>query len=154
MIPAGAIDDVCDSIKNGSKLTKKDYDKLLDVCKVAGKNTDEVVEITKFRSFRALKDYLGDPGKDKQWHHIVEQCQAKSTRSGFDISEINKVSNVKATPKKVHEEISKYYSSHQPFVGDNKTVRDWLNGQSFEKQYEFGMEQWEKSMKKYGYPIN
>lgn len=154
VLPAGAIDDICDSIKNGSKLTKKDYDKLLDVCKAAGKNADEVVEATKFSSFRALKEYLGDPGKDKQWHHIVEQCQAKSTRSGFDISEINKVSNVKATPNEVHKEISKYYSSHQPFAGEGKTVRDWLNGQSYEKQYEFGMEQWKKFMKQYGYSID
>ena len=152
-MPAGAIDDVCESIKNGNRLTKKDYDKLLDVCKAAGKNTDEVVEITKFRSFRALKDYLGDPGKDKQWHHIVEQCQAKATRSNFDVSDINKVSNVKATPKKVHEEISKYYSQKQRFT-EGKTFRDWLNGKSFDEQYKYGMEVWETEMKKAGYSIN
>ena len=153
VLPAGAIDDVCESIKNGNRLTKKDYDKLLDVCKAAGKNTDEVVEITKFRSFRALKDYLGDPGKDKQWHHIVEQCQAKATRSNFDVSDINKVSNVKATPKKVHEEISKYYSQKQRFT-EGKTFRDWLNGKSFDEQYKYGMEVWETEMKKAGYSIN
>ena len=153
VLPAGAIDDVCDSIKNGSKLTKKDYDKLLDVCKVAGKNTDEVVEITKFRSFRALKKYLGDPGKDKQWHHIVEQCQAKATRSNFDVSDINKVSNVKATPNDVHKEISRYYSSKHDFTG-NLTFRDWLNGKSYDEQYKYGMQVWETEMKKAGYSIN
>ena len=153
VLPAGAIDDVCESIKNGNKLTKKDYDKLLDVCKAAGKNTDEVVEITKFRSFRALKDYLGDPGKDKQWHHIVEQCQAKATRSNFDVSDINKVSNVKATPNEVHKEISRYYSSKQDFTG-NLTFRDWLNGKSYDEQYKYGMQVWETEMKKAGYSIN
>lgn len=154
ILPAGALDDLADSVKSGKKLTQKEYDKLLDICKASGKNTDEIVKTTKFKNFRHLKKYLGDPGSGKQWHHIVEQCQAKSTRSGFDISEINKVSNVKATPKEVHKEISRYYSSHQPFIENNKTVRDWLNGQSYEKQYEFGLKQWEKFMKQYGYSID
>ena len=152
VLPAGAIDDLADSVKNGSKLTQKEYDKLIDICKASGKNTDEIVEATKFKSFRQLKKYLGDPGSGKQWHHIVEQCQAKSTRSGFDISEINKVSNVKATPKEVHKEISRYYSSKQEFTG-NLTFRDWLNGKSYEEQYEYGIERWEYYMKLYGYSI-
>jgi hypothetical protein len=46
VLPAGAIDDVCESIKNGSKLTKKDYDKLVDVCKAAGKNADDIIQIS------------------------------------------------------------------------------------------------------------
>ncbi len=32
-----------------------------------------------------------------------------------------------------------YYSSKQDFTGGG-TVRDWLNGQSFADQYEFGMD--------------
>ncbi len=153
ILPTGVIDDVCDSVKNGSKLTKSDYNKLIEVCEAAGKNSDEVVQVTKFSSFKALKEYLGDPGKDKQWHHIVEQCQAKATRSNFDVTDINKVSNVKATPNDVHKDISAFYSSKQPFT-NGKTVRDWLNGQSYEIQYEFGIEQWEKFMKQHGYSID
>ena len=139
-------------MKNGKKLTQKEYDKLLDIYKAAGKSTDEIVEVTKFKSFRQLKKYLGDPGEGKQWHHIVEQCQAKTKRSGFDISEINKVSNVKATPKDVHKEISKYYSSKQRFT-EGKTFRDWLNGKSYDEQYKRGMEVWEREMKKAGYSV-
>ncbi|MCR5105749.1 MAG: hypothetical protein K6B68_15045 [Eubacterium sp.] len=152
VLPASALDDLADSVKNGSKLTQKEYDKLLDIYKAAGKSTDEIVEVTKFKSFRQLKKYLGDPGKGKEWHHIVEQCQAKAKRSGFDISEINKVSNVKATPKDVHKEISRYYSSKQDFTG-NLTFRDWLNGKSYDEQYKYGIETWEREMKKAGYSI-
>jgi hypothetical protein len=32
-----------------------------------------------------------------------------------------------------------YYSSIRPFTGGG-TVRDWLTGQSFADQYEFGMD--------------
>ena len=38
-----------------------------------------------------------------------------------------------------HAKISGYYSSKQAFTG-GKTVRDWLAGQSYEKQFEFGMQ--------------
>lgn len=71
----------------------------------------------------------------------------------FDVLDINKVSNVKATPNDVHKDISAFYSSKQPFTNE-KTVRDWLNGQSYEKQYEFGLDQWEKFMKQLGYSID
>lgn len=158
ILPVGAVDDICDSLKRGSKLTGNDYAKLIDICEAAGKNADEVVECTKFHSFKALKRYLGDPGVDnlghkKQWHHIVEQCQAKARRSGFDVSDINQVSNIMATPKEVHKDISKYYSRIDDFTG-GKTVRDWLNGKSFEFQYEFGIEQWKKYMTMHGYSVD
>lgn len=158
ILPIGAIDNILDSLKNGSKFTSNDYAKLIDVCEAAGKSADEVVECTKFRNFRALKKYLGDPGLDnlgrkQEWHHIVEQCQAKATRSGFDVSDINQVSNIRATPKDVHKEISNYYSGKDAFT-NGKSVRDWLIGQSFEYQYEFGLERWEFYMRKNGYLIN
>ena len=35
--------------------------------------------------------------------------------------------------------VSGYYSSKQAFTGGN-TVRGWLTGQSYEKQFEFGMQ--------------
>lgn len=158
ILPIGAIDNILDSLKNGSKFTSNDYAKLINVCEAAGKSADEVVECTKFRSFRALKKYLGDPGLDnlgrkKEWHHIVEQCQAKAKRSGFDVSDINQVSNIMATPKDVHKEISKFYSS-SPGFANGKTVRDWLNGQSFEAQYEFGLKYWKDTMISYGYSVD
>ena len=154
VLPSSALDNLVNAVKSGENMTASDYNKIVDLCKAAGKNVDEIEGATKFRSFRALKKHLGDPGTNKQWHHIVEQCQAKKRRSAFDIKEINSVANVRATPKEVHKEISRYYSSHQPFAEEGKTVRDWLNGQSYEKQYEFGLEQCEKFMKQYGYSID
>lgn len=42
-------------------------------------------------------------------------------------------------PAAVNQAKANYYSSIRPFTG-GRTVRDWLNGQSFEQQYSFGME--------------
>ena len=152
IFPVGTVENIANSVKNCERITKADYDTFLIIYESAGKNADELIEVTKFKSFKALKEYLGDPGKDKQWHHLVEQCQVKKTRSGFKVEDINTVSNVRATPKDVHKDISAFYSSKQPFT-NGKTVRDWLNGQSYEAQYKFGIEQWEKFMKQHGYSI-
>ena len=112
----------------------------------------KVTTKTGFASFSKLKSAIGRAGDGRAWHHIVEQCQAKSTRSGFDVKDINTATNVKATPKEVHKEISRYYSSKQKFT-NGKTVRDWLNGQNFDKQFELGLEKWEEFMTQFGYPI-
>ena len=152
ILPAGTIDNIIRSVKQGDDITEANFKRITDICEASGKNADEVIGVTKFSSFTALKKYLGDPGENKEWHHIVEQCQAKSTRSGFDVKDINTAANAKATPKEVHKEISRYYSSKQKFT-NGKTVRDWLNGQDFDKQFEFGLEKWEEFMTQFGYPI-
>ena len=92
-----------------------------------------------FASFDALKKFLGSPGAGRQWHHIVEQCQAKTTRAGFSNLWINNTNNVVSVSEKVHQEISAYYSSIQSFT-NGLTVRNWLNTQSFEEQFKFGIE--------------
>jgi hypothetical protein len=51
---------------------------------------------------------------------------------------INNSNNVINISTKVHQKISAYYSSIQPFTNGLR-VRDWLAGQSFQKQYEFGV---------------
>ena len=90
-----------------------------------------------FSSFNALKTFLGSPGNNKEWHHIVEQCQEKSSRSGFSSKLINSVGNAISVSKDIHTKISAHYSSKQSFT-NGKTVRDWLNKQPFQKQYEYG----------------
>ena len=87
-----------------------------------------------------------------EWHHIVEQCQAKPSRSGFSISDINTKANVRATPREVHEETSKYYSSKHDFT-DNKTFRDWLTGKSFDEQLQYGIKVWKDKMLEAGYDV-
>ena len=99
-----------------------------------------------FNSFKELKEYLGIPGKGKAWHHIVEQAQIK--RSGFLLKKVNNVNNIIAIPHgkgSVHAKISGFYSS-KPDFANGLTVRQWLKGQSFEKQFSFGM----KILKRYG----
>ncbi len=43
-----------------------------------------------------------------------------------------------AVPREVNQRIADYYSKKQPFTG-GKTVREWLDSQSYEKQKEFGL---------------
>lgn len=40
--------------------------------------------------------------------------------------------------KSVHQQISAYYSSIQP-ISNGMTVRNWLAGQSYQAQYDFGI---------------
>ena len=86
-----------------------------------------------FKSFSSLKRALGPAGEGKQWHHIVEQSQV----GRFGPEAIHNVDNVVAIPTDIHRKISGFYSSKQPFTGD-QTVRQWLSGQSFEQQRAFG----------------
>jgi hypothetical protein len=71
-----------------------------------------------------------------QWHHIVEQCQAAQ----FGQRPVQSIENIVALPEKAHRELNAFYSSKQQIYHPN-TVREWLRRQSFEAQYEFGMEQ-------------
>ena len=89
-----------------------------------------------FRSFDAFKKALGPAGEGKVWGHLVEQCQANCTRAGFPSRLINNTKNVVKMPKAVKQAMADYYSSITRFTG-GKTVRNWLNSQSFKKQQEF-----------------
>lgn len=97
--------------------------------------TEEIGEQKSWPSYRAAKNDLGTvPGTEL--HHIVEQTQAKPERSGFDIERVNGSDNLARTPIDVHRRISAHYSSKlDPLAG---TVRDTLNGESWEDQYEYG----------------
>ena len=97
-----------------------------------------------FDTFDKLKKHLGSAGEDSQWHHLVEQCQIK--RSGFSPKQIHNTTNVVPVNSKIHGRISGFYSSKQPFT-DGLTVREWLTGQSFQKQYDFGIKIYLKYVK-------
>ena len=83
-----------------------------------------------------LLKYLGRAPEGMQWHHIVEQSQVAQ----FGQRAIHSVENVIAIPVEAHQRLSAFYSSKQPFSEPNK-VREWLRGQSFQAQYEFGLQQ-------------
>ena len=89
-----------------------------------------------FDTFGKLKKEIGSPGVGNEWHHIVEQSQI--AKSGFSPQMIHNTSNITSISKSTHRAISGYYSSIQPFT-NGVTVRNWLAGQSFSAQYEFGI---------------
>ena len=91
-----------------------------------------------FDNFNALKKNLGSAGEGKAWHHIVEQSQIQ--KSGFSPQQIHNTNNVIAVDSATHAKISGYYNSIDPRLSDSMRVRDWLAGQSFETQYQFGMD--------------
>ena len=90
-----------------------------------------------FESFSQAKKALGPAGEGNQWHHIVEQSQTKTTRAGFPSQLVQNPDNLVALDKTTHKQISALYSSKQP--GTPMTVRDYLNTQTFDQQYSFGM---------------
>jgi hypothetical protein len=103
-----------------------------------GKYGDDIAGFVKrFDSFDEFKKYMGGAGEGKQWHHIVEQAQA--AKSGFTQQMINSTDNVLAIDKAVHQKISAIYNLNISGKGSAR-VRDWLAGQSFENQFEFGLD--------------
>ncbi len=96
----------------------------------------------RFSTFKALKNSLGSAGKGRQWHHIVEQCQIKTSRAGFSKYWVHNSNNVINITDDVHQLISNFYSSipnKQVVNTGGKVFRDWLNGMSFEQQYKWGI---------------
>lgn len=91
-----------------------------------------------YKSFSELKKVVGSPGEGNQWHHIVEQSQIN--KSGFSSQMINNTNNITSISQSTHRQISGYYSSIQPSFSEGLRVRDWLAGQSFQAQYEFGLD--------------
>ena len=89
-----------------------------------------------YDSFKAFKKANGPAGPGKEWHHIVEQSQI--AKSGFSPKQIHNKNNMVAIDKDVHGKITGYYNSKQWFT-DNLSVRNWLAGQSFDFQYNYGM---------------
>ena len=91
--------------------------------------------VRRFRSFSELKRKLGPAGEGKVWHHIVEQ--RKPLVAKFGAEAIHSTENVVSVSREVNQAIANYYSRIRPFTG-GKTVRKWLETQSFAKQTKFG----------------
>ncbi len=87
-----------------------------------------------FASFRAFKRNAGRAGDDHHWHHIVEQHRAKE----FGAKRIHHPDNLVRVKDTTHYKITGYYQGKDRFTR-GLTVRQWLDGTSFEFQYEFGL---------------
>ena len=81
---------------------------------------------------------MGPAGEGKAWHHIVEQYQIK--KSGFDPQQIHNTNNLIPVDSTIHAKISGYYNTTTFQFTNGQKLRDWLAGQSFEVQYNFGLE--------------
>jgi len=90
-----------------------------------------------FESFSALKRALGPAGPGQHWHHIVEQTPGNLDR--FGAQSVHNTQNVVRLDAGVHQQISGYYSSIQPFT-NGQTVRQWLGTQPFSEQAQFGLD--------------
>ncbi|QRO00696.1 hypothetical protein JRI60_17515 [Archangium violaceum] len=90
-----------------------------------------------FGSFRSFKRYMGKAGDGKDWHHIVEKRNAKR----FGSEAIHNTENVIALEKPLHDRVSAFYSSIQENITKSSTltIRQWLDGQSYEAQRAFGL---------------
>ena len=97
---------------------------------------------TGYSSFEQAKSALGSAGSNKAWHHIVEQNQISG--SGFSATNIHNTKNLISIPSgysgSVHSQITGHYASIQPYT-NGMTVRQWLAGQSFQVQFEYGLQQ-------------
>ncbi len=97
-----------------------------------------------FRSFSALKRYLGRAGPGFQWHHIVEQRAVNVARFGREA--IQNTANIIRIPGgyagALHQRITGLYGSIRFDITGSATlkVRDWLATRSFAEQYKFGIE--------------
>jgi hypothetical protein len=91
-----------------------------------------------YRSFSAFKRAEGVAGEGQAWHHIVEQTPSNVERFGAEaIHNTENLVKLPHGPGTIHNQISGFYSSKQPFTG-GQTVRQWLSPQSFEEHAEFG----------------
>jgi hypothetical protein len=117
-------------------LPKCDKAKIIDELKSS--SADGTVKTGQgFNTFNDAKKAIGSAGEGKQWHHIVEQSQIQ--KSGFDPTQIQNTNNLIAVDKATHAKISGYYNTSTFQFTNGLKVRDWLAGQSFETQYEFGL---------------
>ncbi|MDH5640332.1 MAG: hypothetical protein OEY28_03485 [Nitrospira sp.] len=89
-----------------------------------------------FGSMSSFKRALGRAGPGKEWHHIVEQTPGNLSR--FGPARLHSTDNVIVLDASTHRAISGFYSSVRDFTR-GLTVRQWLNTQSFEAQWTYGV---------------
>ncbi len=93
--------------------------------------------VQRFNSPDALKRAMGTP-EGMVWHHIVEQRGANLAQ--FGARAIHSTQNCVPVPRSVNQAIADYYSTGRFSFTQGQVVRKWLESQTFEEQYEFGMD--------------
>ena len=90
-----------------------------------------------YSSMQAFKAAEGPAGQGKHWHHIVERCQIQ--KSGFPAERIHNTNNMISVEDYTHSRITGHYNSTSFEYTNGLSVRNWLAGQSFEFQYQYGI---------------
>ncbi|NRD53611.1 SitA5 family polymorphic toxin [Corallococcus exiguus] len=89
-------------------------------------------------SFSGFKKAMGPAGKNKEWHHIVEQTTGNVKR--FGPQALHNTENLIPLDKSLHSDVSAFFSSiRRDITGSPLTVRQWLSTQSYEAQRDFGL---------------
>jgi hypothetical protein len=89
-------------------------------------------------SYSGFKKAMGPAGKDKEWHHIVEQTPGNVNR--FGPQALHNTENVIPMDKLLHTDVSAFFSSiRRDITGSPLTVRQWLSTQSYGAQRDFGL---------------
>ncbi|WP_233612490.1 hypothetical protein [Corallococcus sp. AB045] len=89
-------------------------------------------------SFSGFKKAMGPAGKNKEWHHIVEQTPGNVKR--FGPQALHNTENILPLDKSLHSDVSAFFSSiRRDITGSPLTVRQWLSTQSYEAQRDFGL---------------
>jgi hypothetical protein len=98
-----------------------------------------------FESMREFTRYWGSAGDGRSWHHIVEQNKL----SQFGAEAIHNVQNIVSVPTSVNRKLNGYYQKKiMEITGDSsKSIREWLSGQSYKEQREFGLKALEMASK-------
>jgi len=82
---------------------------------------------------------MGPAGKNKEWHHIVEQTPGNVKH--FGPQALHNTENIIPLDKVLHTSVSALYSSIRRSITGSSTltVRQWLSTQSYEVQRDFGL---------------
>lgn len=100
-----------------------------------------------FSSMNRFKSVYGKAGQGQTWHHIVEQHADNIGQFGAE--SIHNAKNLIKLPEgagSIHRKITGFYNSKPRFTNGLR-VRDWLKTQTYEEQYQFGLE----TLKKFGW---
>ena len=109
-----------------------------------------------YRNFNALRTALNNAlngGSNNPaniaWHHLVEQGHTNAARFG---NAVNSLANVVPTPHNVHTIINRFFSTTRgvpPQITQQgfRTVREWMQRQDWETQYQAGLQIWQQAMR-------
>lgn len=97
-----------------------------------------------YKTFESFKNANGNAGDNQAWHHIVEQHSDNIAKFGAEnIHNTGNLVNIPGGYKgSLHSKITGLYNSKNFEITGNttQTVRQWLSTQSFDAQYQFGVE--------------